>query len=126
MKHIHFIGICGVGMGALAVLWHKKGWKVTGSDAGFYPPISTHLTKHNINYYAGWHPEKIGALPPSLNLPLGQGETARPDLVVVGNVAGSQNPELKSDFSHFYKARRTKAPPTRRRQYEALYRTTEK
>ena len=95
MKHIHFIGICGVGMGALAVLWHKKGWKVTGSDAGFYPPISTHLTKHNINYYAGWHPEKIGALPPSLNLPLGQGETARPDLVVVGNVAGSQNPELK-------------------------------
>src|SRR3989339_83194 len=95
MKHIHFIGICGVGMGALAVLWQKKGWLVTGSDVGFYPPVSTHLTKHNIKYYAGWHPEKIGALPPPLNLPLGQGETARPDLVVVGNVAGSQNPELK-------------------------------
>jgi len=37
-KHIHFIGICGVGMSALAILWQKKGWKVTGSDAGFYPP----------------------------------------------------------------------------------------
>ena len=78
-KHIHFIGICGVGMSALAILWQKKGWKVTGSDVGFYPPISTHLTDHKINYYPGWHPEKMGT----------------PDLVVVGNVAGSTNPELK-------------------------------
>lgn len=78
-KHIHFIGICGVAMSALAILWQKKGWKVTGSDVGFYPPISTHLTKNNIAYYPGWHTEKM--------------ET--PDLVVVGNVAGSENPELK-------------------------------
>ena len=77
MKHIHFIGICGVGMGALAVLWKKKGWKVTGSDVGFFPPISTHLKDHDIEYYPGWHPDKMG----------------RPDLVVVGNVAGSENPE---------------------------------
>ena len=33
-KHIHFIGICGVGMGALAVMFKKIGWKVTGSDKG--------------------------------------------------------------------------------------------
>lgn len=79
MKHIHFIGICGVGMSALAILWQKKGWKVTGSDVGFYPPISTHLNEHKINYYPGWHIEKMG----------------KPDLVVVGNVAGSENPELK-------------------------------
>ena len=77
MKHIHFIGICGVGMSALAILWKKKGWKVTGSDAGFYPPVSTHLEQNRIDFYAGWHPEKMGA----------------PDLVVVGNVAGSENPE---------------------------------
>lgn len=79
MKHIHFIGICGVGMSALAILWQKKGWKVTGSDVGFYPPISTHLNEHKIFYYPGWHVEKMGT----------------PDLVVVGNVAGSENPELK-------------------------------
>lgn len=79
MKHIHFIGICGVGMSSLAILWQKKGWKVTGSDVGFYPPVSTHLTEHKISYYPGWHPEKMGT----------------PDLVVVGNVAGSENPELK-------------------------------
>ncbi|MFA6547481.1 MAG: Mur ligase family protein [Candidatus Magasanikbacteria bacterium] len=78
-KHIHFIGICGVGMSALAILWQKKGWEVTGSDVGFYPPISTHLTKHNIAYYPGWHVEKMNT----------------PNLVVVGNVAGSENPELK-------------------------------
>jgi UDP-N-acetylmuramate: L-alanyl-gamma-D-glutamyl-meso-diaminopimelate ligase len=76
-KHIHFIGICGVAMSALAILWKKKGWYVTGSDVGFYPPISTHLKKNKIEFYPGWHPEKIG----------------RPDLVVVGNVAGSENPE---------------------------------
>jgi len=78
-KHIHFIGICGVGMSALAILWHKKGWKVTGSDVGFYPPISTHLQNNHINFYPGWHPEKIGF----------------PEMVVVGNVAGSENPEWK-------------------------------
>lgn len=77
MKHIHFIGICGVGMSALAILWKKKGWKVTGSDVGFYPPISTHLEQNQIDFYAGWHPEKMST----------------PDLVVVGNVAGSTNPE---------------------------------
>lgn len=78
MKHIHFIGICGVGMGALAIMMKNKGWKVTGSDSGFYPPISTHLKENSIEYYAGWHVEKMGS----------------PDLVVVGNVAGSENPEF--------------------------------
>lgn len=115
-KHIHFIGICGVGMGALAILWKKKGWKVTGSDVGFYPPISTHLNKHKIEYYPGWHPEKIGCFAntviPMKACPrlrsgtgirtqsrhpdspvLSRGNDKKPDLVVVGNVAGSKNPE---------------------------------
>ena len=60
MKHIHFIGICGVGMSSLAILWKNKGWKVTGSDVGFYPPVSTHLEDHKIDFYPGWHPEKMG------------------------------------------------------------------
>ncbi|MBU0660835.1 hypothetical protein KKG22_01490 [Patescibacteria group bacterium] len=76
-KHIHFIGICGVAMSALAIACHKKGWAVTGSDKGFYPPVSTYLKQAGIAYYPGWHPKKMGT----------------PDLVVVGNVAGSKNPE---------------------------------
>jgi len=76
-KHIHFIGICGVGMGALAVMFKEMGWKVTGSDKGFFPPISEHLKKAKINFYPGWHPEKIG----------------NPDIIVVGNFVSLKNPE---------------------------------
>lgn len=77
---IHFIGICGVAMSALAIAFQKKGYTVTGSDAGFYPPVSTNLEKNGIVFYPGWHSEKM----------IAQGV---PDLVIVGNVASSTNPE---------------------------------
>jgi UDP-N-acetylmuramate: L-alanyl-gamma-D-glutamyl-meso-diaminopimelate ligase len=80
MKHIHFIGICGVAMSALAIAFKKQGYTVTGSDAGFYPPVSTNLQEAGIDFYPGWHPEKMGT----------------PDLVVVGNVASSINPEWQA------------------------------
>ncbi|OGH82968.1 MAG: hypothetical protein A3G08_03595 [Candidatus Magasanikbacteria bacterium RIFCSPLOWO2_12_FULL_47_9b] len=79
-QHIHFIGICGVAMSALALAFKDKGWRVTGSDKGFYPPVSTHLKDAGVSFYPGWHPEKMT-------------ENGIPDLVVVGNVAGSNNPE---------------------------------
>lgn len=81
-KHIHFIGICGVAMSALALAFKKAGYKVTGSDVGFYPPVSTNLKDAGVDYYPGWHPEKMV-------------ERGMPDLVVVGNVASSQNPEWR-------------------------------
>lgn len=77
IKRIHFIGICGVAMSALALALKRAGYEVTGSDVGIYPPISTYLKENGINYYVGWHPEKMG----------------KPDLVVIGNVASSNNPE---------------------------------
>ena len=52
-KHIHFIGICGVGMGAIAVMMKKMGWKISGSDKGFFPPISDFLKNHQIDFYPG-------------------------------------------------------------------------
>jgi UDP-N-acetylmuramate: L-alanyl-gamma-D-glutamyl-meso-diaminopimelate ligase len=76
-KHIHIIGICGVATSALAISFHDKGWKVTGSDKGFFPPVSTELEKHSISFYAGWHPENIG----------------NPDIVVIGTASGTLNPE---------------------------------
>lgn len=79
-QHIHFIGICGVAMSAIAIAFHKKGWKVTGSDVGFYPPISTHLKEEGVEYYPGWHVENMT-------------KYGNPDIVVVGNVASSTNPE---------------------------------
>ncbi len=79
-KHIHIIGICGVATGALAAAFHDAGWKVTGSDKGFYPPVSTQLEQLGISYYAGWHPEKMIA-------------NGTPDLVVAGTASGTKNPE---------------------------------
>lgn len=79
-KHIHFIGICGVAMSALAIAFHKRGYKVTGSDKGFYPPVSTHLKDAGVSYYPGWHIDKMTA-------------NGDPDIVIVGNVAASTNPE---------------------------------
>lgn len=46
--HYHFIGICGAGMSAVAKLIQEKGHTVSGSDEGFYPPISTYLETHHI------------------------------------------------------------------------------
>ena len=80
-KKVHFIGICGVAMSAVATALWQKGWKVTGSDAGFFPPVSTHLKNVGIPYYSGWHPEKMV-------------EGGAPDLVIVGNAIGSTNPEF--------------------------------
>ncbi len=77
---IHFIGICGVAMGGLALALKKAGHTVTGSDKGFFPPISTYLKENGVAYYPGWHPNNMI-------------ENGAPDLVVVGNVAASANPE---------------------------------
>lgn len=74
-------------MSAIAIAFHKKGWKVTGSDKGFYPPVSTHLKQVGISYYPGWHVDKMTA----------EGD---PDVVVVGNVAASTNPEWQYVQKH--------------------------
>lgn len=87
MKHIHFIGICGVAMSALAIAFKKANWQVTGSDAGFFPPISTHLKDAGVDFYPGWHVENMVA-------------KGVPDMVVVGNVASSTNPEWEYVQSH--------------------------
>lgn len=79
-KHVHVIGICGVATSALAIAFHKRGIKVTGSDKGFFPPVSTELESQGVSFYAGWHPEKMS-------------ENGLPDLIVVGTASGSQNPE---------------------------------
>ncbi|MBP9695480.1 MAG: UDP-N-acetylmuramate:L-alanyl-gamma-D-glutamyl-meso-diaminopimelate ligase, partial [Candidatus Magasanikbacteria bacterium] len=72
-------------MSALAIAFKKAGYIVTGSDAGFFPPISTELEKNEIDFYPGWHTERV------LRSFSEAGEGNH--LVVVGNVASSTNPE---------------------------------
>jgi UDP-N-acetylmuramate: L-alanyl-gamma-D-glutamyl-meso-diaminopimelate ligase len=79
-KHIHLIGICGTAMASLAGILHQRGFRVTGSDAAAYPPMSDFLA--------------------SLGIPLSQPFEARnleprPDLVVVGNAISRGNVELE-------------------------------
>jgi UDP-N-acetylmuramate: L-alanyl-gamma-D-glutamyl-meso-diaminopimelate ligase len=86
-QHVHIIGIAGVATSALAIAFHKAGVKVTGSDKGFFPPVSTELEKQGVEFYAGWHPEKMV-------------EKGLPDLVVITTASGSKNPETLYAHEH--------------------------
>jgi UDP-N-acetylmuramate: L-alanyl-gamma-D-glutamyl-meso-diaminopimelate ligase len=79
-KHLHLIGICGTAMASLAGMLQQRGFRVTGSDAAAYPPMSDFLA--------------------SLGIPLAQPFAAQnlephPDMVVVGNAISRGNLELE-------------------------------
>jgi UDP-N-acetylmuramate: L-alanyl-gamma-D-glutamyl-meso-diaminopimelate ligase len=57
----HFIGVCGAGMSAVAHLMQKAGFEVSGSDEGFYPPVSDYVAKIGIITSEGYRPENIPA-----------------------------------------------------------------
>src|SRR6478735_9257467 len=81
IRHIHFIGICGTAMGAVAAAMREQGYTVTGSDAAVYPPMSTFLEEKGIKLSAGYRPENI---------------PAEADLIVVGNAISRGNPEIEA------------------------------
>ncbi len=79
-NHIHLIGICGTAMASLAGMLQERGFRVTGSDAASYPPMSTFLE--------------------TLGIPVAQpfaeaNLDPRPDLVVIGNALSRGNVELE-------------------------------
>ena len=47
-KHVHLIGICGSAMASLAGMLQTKSYRVTGSDAAAYPPMSDLLNSLGI------------------------------------------------------------------------------
>jgi UDP-N-acetylmuramate: L-alanyl-gamma-D-glutamyl-meso-diaminopimelate ligase len=69
-KHIHILGICGTFMGGIALLARELGYRVTGSDANVYPPMSTQLRAAGIDLMEGFEPQHL---------------EPHPDCVVVGN-----------------------------------------
>ncbi len=81
-RHVHFVAIGGTGMGSLAGLLAARGIRITGSDDAIYPPMSTMLEQWGIPVHAGFRPEHV--LDP------------RPDLVVIGNAVGPDNPEARA------------------------------
>ena len=61
-KHrFHFTGICGTAMGAVAAAMKQRGFKVSGSDANVYPPMSDFLRREGIALTEGYRAENIPA-----------------------------------------------------------------
>jgi len=81
-KWIHIIGIAGVTTGAMAVMFKEKGWNVTGSDKGFYPPMSTFLKENKINILPGFKKDRL------------KKNGKSPNIVLVEGVKGDSNPEV--------------------------------
>jgi len=78
-RGFHLLGVCGTGMGALAVLLSEKGYRVSGSDTGFYPPMSDILDRRGIKAFTGWDASQLDVLDPAR------------DIIVVGNVCRRTN-----------------------------------
>ncbi len=55
----HFIGIAGKGMSATALLLKQMGVEISGSDEGFYPPVSDYLKSANVPFSKGYRKENI-------------------------------------------------------------------
>ena len=79
--HIHILGICGTFMGGVAQLAIQAGHRVTGCDAGVYPPMSDQLRDAGIALYEGYGKDQL---------------SLRPDLWVVGNAVSRGNPLLEA------------------------------
>jgi UDP-N-acetylmuramate: L-alanyl-gamma-D-glutamyl-meso-diaminopimelate ligase len=79
-KHIHLIGICGTAMASLAGMLKHRGFRVTGSDAAAYPPMSDFLRELEIPVAQPFDAKNLDP---------------RPDLVVVGNAMSRGNVELE-------------------------------
>ncbi|MFH1572652.1 MAG: UDP-N-acetylmuramate:L-alanyl-gamma-D-glutamyl-meso-diaminopimelate ligase [Acidobacteriota bacterium] len=80
IRRIHFIGICGTGMASLAAMLKERGYEVSGSDEGVYPPMSDFLAERQIPVHPGFD---FAHLRPE------------PDLVVIGNTLSRGNPEIE-------------------------------
>ena len=88
-KHIHLIGICGTAMASLAGMLKQRGFRVTGSDAAAYPPMSDFLGELGIPVAQPFDARNVD---PQNADPSG---ASRPDLVVVGNAVSRGNVELE-------------------------------
>jgi UDP-N-acetylmuramate: L-alanyl-gamma-D-glutamyl-meso-diaminopimelate ligase len=89
LRTIHIMGICGTAMGSLAAMLVDAGFRVTGSDAGVYPPMSDVLAGLGIVVMEGFEASNLDH---------------QPDLVVVGNVVRAVYDEaqalLASDLTY--------------------------
>ncbi|MBU2871445.1 UDP-N-acetylmuramate:L-alanyl-gamma-D-glutamyl-meso-diaminopimelate ligase [Colwellia sp. E2M01] len=78
--HLHILGICGTFMGGIAAIAKELGFKVSGSDANVYPPMSTQLEELGIELMSGYQVENLAD---------------DIDLIIVGNAMSRGNPMVE-------------------------------
>ena len=83
IRSVHFVGVCGTAMAAVAAQLQQRGLRVTGSDENVYPPMSTFLAGQGITAFAPYAAANLDA-------------AGNPDLVVIGNVIRRGNPEAEA------------------------------
>ena len=81
MMHLHILGLGGTFMSALALLARDAGYKVTGSDANCYPPISDLLAAKGISWTEGYDDASLAL---------------QADVVIVGNAIKRGMPVLEA------------------------------
>lgn len=81
MEHIHMLGIAGAAMAPVAGMLKERGFRVTGSDKGVYPPASTLLNALGVPWNEGFSEAHL---------------RPAPDLAVIGNAISRGNPELEA------------------------------
>lgn len=79
--HIHILGICGTFMAGIALLARATGHRVSGCDAGVYPPMSAQLAEAGIALREGYDPKQL--------------DDFKPDKVVIGNVMSRGRPIIE-------------------------------
>ncbi len=79
MKRIHFIGIGGSGLSAIARLLKESGFEVTGSDRAL-SQFAVDLQNEGIAIYIGHHPRNVGGA----------------DIVIRSSAIGDDNPEVEA------------------------------
>src|SRR6204780_2534533 len=81
IKSVHFVGIGGTAMAAVAAALRDKGFTGSGSDQNVYPPMSTFLAAKKIEVMQGYAESNLAG---------------KPDLVVIGNAISRGNPEAEA------------------------------
>jgi UDP-N-acetylmuramate: L-alanyl-gamma-D-glutamyl-meso-diaminopimelate ligase len=85
IRSVHFIGVGGTAMAAVAVAMRDRGFQVTGSDQNVYPPMSTFLGERDIPVMTGYGAQNLAH---------------KPDLIVIGNAISRGNPEAEAVLDH--------------------------
>lgn len=80
IQHLHILGICGTFMGGIAAIAKQLGFKVSGSDANVYPPMSSQLEQLGIELMSGYQVDNF---------------SDDIDLVIVGNAMSRGNPMVE-------------------------------